>query len=91
MIHQPLGGAQGQASDIEIQAKEILYIKQKLNQLLADHTGQPLDRISEDTERDFYMSSTEAQEYGLIDQVILREGISLPLSRKSIDTSELFS
>lgn len=91
MIHQPLGGAQGQASDIEIQAKEILYIKQKLNQLLADHTGQPFDRISEDTERDFYMSSTEAQEYGLIDGVILREGISLPLSRKSIDTSELFS
>ncbi|BAQ65442.1 ATP-dependent Clp endopeptidase proteolytic subunit ClpP [Geminocystis sp. NIES-3709] len=91
MIHQPLGGAQGQASDIEIQAKEILYIKQKLNQLLADHTGQPIDRISEDTERDFYMSSTEAQEYGLIDQVIIRDGVSLPLSRKSIDVSEFFS
>lgn len=91
MIHQPLGGAQGQATEIEIQAKEILYIKQKLNQLLADHTGQPIDRISEDTERDFYMSSTEAQEYGLIDEVIIRDGISLPLSRKSIDVSELFS
>ncbi|MGI0479940.1 ATP-dependent Clp endopeptidase proteolytic subunit ClpP [Geminocystis sp. CENA526] len=91
MIHQPLGGAQGQATEIDIQAKEILYIKQKLNQLLADHTGQPFDRISEDTERDFYMSSTEAQEYGLIDQVIIRDGISLPLSRKSIDVSELFS
>jgi ATP-dependent Clp protease protease subunit len=91
MIHQPLGGAQGQATEIDIQAKEILYIKQKLNQLLSDHTGQPFDRISEDTERDFYMSSTEAQEYGLIDQVIIRDGISLPLSRKSIDVSELFS
>jgi ATP-dependent Clp protease, protease subunit len=91
MIHQPLGGAQGQATEIDIQAKEILYIKQKLNQLLSDHTGQPFDRISQDTERDFYMSSTEAQEYGLIDQVIIRDGISLPLSRKSIDVSELFS
>lgn len=91
MIHQPLGGAQGQATEIDIQAKEILYIKQKLNQLLSDHTGQPFDRISEDTERDFYMSSTEAQEYGLIDQVIIRDGISLPLSRQSIDVSELFS
>lgn len=91
MIHQPLGGAQGQATDIDLQAKEILYIKQKLNQLLCDHTGQPFDRLSEDTERDFYMSSTEAQEYGLIDQVIIRDGISLPLSRKSIDVSELFS
>lgn len=91
LIHQPLGGAQGQATDIDLQAKEILYIKQKLNQLLADHTGQPFDRISEDTERDFYMSATEAQEYGLIDQVIIRDGISLPLSRKSIDVSELFS
>jgi ATP-dependent Clp protease protease subunit len=91
MIHQPLGGAQGQATEIDIQAKEILYIKQKLNQLLSDHTGQPFDRISEDTERDFYMSSTEAQEYGLIDQVIIRDGVSLPLSRQSIDVSELFS
>ncbi len=88
MIHQPLGGAQGQASDIEIQAKEILYIKNKLNELLADHTQQPLEKISVDTERDFYMSSTEAKEYGLIDEVIIREGISLPLSRSSIDLSE---
>ncbi|AFZ45490.1 ATP-dependent Clp protease proteolytic subunit ClpP [Halothece sp. PCC 7418] len=70
MIHQPLGGAQGQAADIEIQAREILYIKNTLNELLAYHTGQPLDRIAEDTDRDFYMSATEAQEYGLIDQVI---------------------
>ncbi len=72
MIHQPLGGAQGQATDIEIQAKEILYHKQRLNELLADHTGQPLSRIEEDTERDFFMSAGEAQDYGLIDQVINR-------------------
>jgi ATP-dependent Clp protease, protease subunit len=89
MIHQPLGGAEGQATDIQIQAKEILYIKGKLNQLLADHTGQPLDKISEDTERDFYMSSTQAKEYGLIDDVIIKDGISLPLSRESIDVSEI--
>lgn len=72
MIHQPLGGAQGQATDIEIQAKEILYLKGKLNQHLADHTGQPLDKIAEDTERDFFMSAEDAKEYGLIDQVIDR-------------------
>jgi ATP-dependent Clp protease protease subunit len=78
MIHQPLGGAQGQAVDIEIQAKEILYIKQRLNEMLADHTGQPLEKIAFDTERDFYMSSQEAKEYGLIDRVISREGFSQP-------------
>ena len=72
MIHQPLGGAQGQATDIEIQAKEILYLKQHLNSLLADHTGQPLDRIENDTERDFFMSAEEAKDYGLVDQVIDR-------------------
>jgi ATP-dependent Clp protease, protease subunit len=70
MIHQPLGGAQGQAVDIEIQAKEILYLKGMLNQLMADHTGQPLDRIESDTDRDFFMSPQEAMEYGLIDRVI---------------------
>ncbi|MFE4107037.1 ATP-dependent Clp endopeptidase proteolytic subunit ClpP [Almyronema epifaneia] len=70
MIHQPLGGAQGQAVDIEIQAREILYHKQRLNELMAEHTGQPLDRIQEDTERDFFMSAHDAQAYGLIDQVI---------------------
>jgi ATP-dependent Clp protease, protease subunit len=72
MIHQPLGGAQGQATDIEIQAKEILYLKQKLNGHLADHTGQPLSKIEDDTERDFFMSAEESKEYGLIDQVIAR-------------------
>jgi len=72
MIHQPLGGAQGQATDIEIQAKEILYHKRQLNQFLAQHTGQPIERIEEDTERDFFMSAAEAKDYGLIDQVIER-------------------
>ncbi len=72
MIHQPLGGAQGQATDIEIQAKEILYLKKKLNQHLANHTGQPLERIEEDTERDFFMSAEESKDYGLIDRVISR-------------------
>ena len=70
MIHQPLGGARGQASDIRIQADEILYLKKKLNQELADRTGQPLERVEEDTDRDFFMSPGEAVEYGLIDKVI---------------------
>lgn len=72
MIHQPLGGAQGQATDIEIQAREILYHKQRLNEMLAEHTGQSIDRIQEDTERDFFMSAEEARDYGLVDQVIDR-------------------
>lgn len=75
MIHQPLGGAQGQATDIEIQAKEILYLKKQLNQSLADHTGQPLEKIELDTERDFFMSAHEAMEYGLVDQVIDRHSV----------------
>jgi len=75
MIHQPLGGAQGQAVDIEIQAKEILYHKSKLNELLAYHTGQPLEKLATDTERDFFMSSAEAKNYGLIDQVISRQDL----------------
>ncbi|ELS30378.1 MULTISPECIES: ATP-dependent Clp endopeptidase proteolytic subunit ClpP [Pseudanabaena] len=70
MIHQPLGGAQGQATDIEIQAKEILYHKSRLNELMAFHTGQPIDRIAEDTDRDFFMSPYEAKNYGLIDEVV---------------------
>ncbi len=72
MIHQPLGGAQGQAVDIEIQAKEILYHKNTLNKLLAEHTDQPLDQIEADTERDFFMSAEEAKNYGLIDKVIYK-------------------
>ncbi|WP_447750954.1 ATP-dependent Clp endopeptidase proteolytic subunit ClpP [Pseudomonas nicosulfuronedens] len=69
MIHQPLGGFQGQASDIEIHAKEILFIKERLNQVLAHHTGQPLDVIARDTDRDRFMSGDDAVKYGLIDQV----------------------
>ncbi len=70
MIHQPLGGAQGQAVEIEIQAKEILYLKETLNSLLAEHTGQNIDKISEDTDRDHFLSPEEAVEYGLIDKVV---------------------
>ncbi len=70
MIHQPLGGAQGQAVEIEIQAKEILYLKETLNGLLAHHTGQSLAKISEDTDRDHFLSPQEAVEYGLIDKVV---------------------
>lgn len=70
MIHQPLGGAQGQAVDIEIQAKEILFLKETLNGLMAEHTGQPLDKITEDTDRDYFLSPVEAVEYGLIDRVM---------------------
>ena len=70
MIHQPLGGGQGQAVEIEIQAKEILFLKKTLNSLLAEHTGQSLEKINEDTERDYFLSPAEAVQYGLIDKVI---------------------
>ncbi|AKN61635.1 Clp protease ClpP [Synechococcus sp. WH 8020] len=70
MIHQPLGGAQGQAVDIEIMAQEILFLKETLNGLMAGHTGQPLAKITEDTERDYFLSPAEAVEYGLIDRVV---------------------
>ena len=70
MIHQPLGGAQGQAVDIEIMAQEILFLKETLNGLMAKHTGQPLAKITEDTERDYFLSPAEAVEYGLIDRVV---------------------
>ncbi len=76
MIHQPLGGARGQASDIRIQADEILYIKDKLNKELSDRTGQPLERIKEDTDRDFYMSPSEAVDYGIIDNVFNKRPIN---------------
>jgi ATP-dependent Clp protease protease subunit len=72
LIHQPWGGAQGQASDIAIQAKEILRIKDRLNQVLAYHTKQPVDRIINDTDRDFIMDAAQAKEYGIVDQVISR-------------------
>ena len=70
MIHQPLGGAQGQATDIEIQAREILYLRERLNRILSERTGQPLEKIALDTERDFFMSADQAKEYGLLDEVI---------------------
>ena len=72
MIHQPLGGAQGQATDIEIQTKEILRIKKLLNQILSDRTKKPLKQVEKDAERDFYMGAEEAQKYGLIDEVITK-------------------
>ncbi|MEJ2362394.1 MAG: ATP-dependent Clp endopeptidase proteolytic subunit ClpP [Gammaproteobacteria bacterium] len=75
MIHQPLGGFQGQASDIEIHAKEILSTRERLNALLAKHTGQPLEQISKDTDRDFFMSAEQSVKYGLIDQVLDKRAI----------------
>ncbi len=73
MIHQPLGGFQGQATDIEIQAKEILRLKARLNEILAKHTRQPIERIEKDTDRDYFMGAGEAKEYGLIDEVIVHK------------------
>ena len=79
LIHQPYGGAAGQAADIEIQAKEILKMRDLLNQVLAHHTGQPVDKVAKDTDRDFIMSASEAKEYGIIDEVIVsRELAQVP-------------
>jgi ATP-dependent Clp protease, protease subunit len=72
MIHQPMGGFSGQATEIDIHAREILKIRERLNEIMAKHTGQPLERISQDTERDYFMSAEEAKRYGLIDEVITR-------------------
>jgi ATP-dependent Clp protease protease subunit len=92
MIHQPLGGVQGQATDIEIHAREILRMKSTLNDILVKHTGQPLERIADDTERDRFMTPQEAQEYGLIDLVITsRNGVratSAATTNGSTDSSE---
>ena len=74
MIHQPLGGAQGQATDIEIHAREILKTREQLNKILAERTGQPLEKIQADTERDYFMSADEARTYGLVDQVVANRG-----------------
>ncbi|MFZ4758771.1 MAG: ATP-dependent Clp endopeptidase proteolytic subunit ClpP [Burkholderiaceae bacterium] len=78
MIHQPSGGAQGQASDIEIQAKEILYLREQLNRLLSEATGQPIDRIARDTDRDNFMSGEDAVSYGLIDRVLVSRTEATP-------------
>lgn len=75
MIHQPIGGFQGQATDIEIHAKEILKLKDTLNRILASHTGQPLEKVQADTERDFFMASEDAKAYGIIDEVISKKQI----------------
>jgi len=72
LIHQPLGGFQGQATDVDIQAREILRLREELNEIMAQHTGQPIDQINRDTERDFYMSGEQAKNYGLIDDVIIK-------------------
>lgn len=84
MIHQPLGGFQGQATEIDIHAREILKIRERLNEIMAKHTGQPIEKISHDTERDYFMSAEEAKKYGLIDEVITR--LSKPL--KSVDSGD---
>lgn len=73
MIHQPWGGVQGQAADIEIEAREILRTKQNLNEILSRHTGQPLEKVERDTDRNYYMSAEEAKEYGLIDSILVRD------------------
>ncbi len=79
MIHQPMGGFEGQASDIDIHAKEILRMRDELNKIIVHHTGRPIEQIQKDTDRDFFMSGTEAKEYGLIDEVILERGADRPL------------
>ena len=79
MIHQPLGGVQGQATDIDIQAKEILRMREEVNRILVQHTDQPLEKIQRDTDRDFFMSAQQAKEYGLLDEVIVsRVGVPVP-------------
>jgi ATP-dependent Clp protease protease subunit len=72
LIHQPLGGIQGQTSEIEIHAREFLKTRQRLNEILAHHTGQPLDKIQHDTDRDFFMTAQESKDYGLIDEILVR-------------------
>ena len=76
LIHQPLGGFQGQATDIDIQAKEILRLKDELNKILSDLTGQPLEKITNDTDRDYFMTSHQAKEYGLIDEIVVRKAVT---------------
>ena len=82
LIHQPLGGFQGQATDIDIQAKEILRLKDELNRILADLTGKSLSKIINDTERDYFMNSEQAKEYGLIDEIIIRKPVSIADTNK---------
>ena len=79
LIHQVMGSFTGQASDVDIQAKEILRLREELNAILAKHTGQPIDRIAQDTDRDYFMSGDEAKEYGLVDQVIIHRALTQPV------------
>ncbi len=88
MIHQPYGEVGGQVSDIEIQAREILETREQLNQVLAQHTGQPLETIATDTDRDFYMSAVEAKDYGLVDEVLTKDETDDTDSDKDDDTSD---
>jgi ATP-dependent Clp protease protease subunit len=83
MIHQPMGGFQGQAADIDIQAREILRLREELNMILVNHTGQPLERIEKDTDRDFFMSGAQGRDYGLVDEVISNR--TLPKGITSVD------
>jgi len=76
MLHQPSGGAQGQASDIEIQARLIMQMREQLNQILADHTGQPMEKVTLDTERDFWMLAEEAKVYGIVDDILTRRELA---------------
>ncbi|EGN76333.1 ATP-dependent Clp protease, proteolytic subunit ClpP [Idiomarina sp. A28L] len=82
MIHQPLGGFQGQASDIEIHAREIMYIKDKLNRILAEHTGQDIERVANDTDRDNFMSSEQSVAYGIVDEVLSHRGAEKGIAKK---------
>ena len=85
LIHQPLGGAQGQASDIDIQAREILRIREVLAKILVKHTGQPLEKVHHDTERDFFMSGQQAKDYGIIDKVIEKRGLTEQIKHSRTD------
>jgi len=82
LIHQPLGGAQGQATDIEIHAREILKIRETLNQILAKHTGQAIEKVAEDTERDYFMTSEEAKAYGIVDKIITTREMQNQITKK---------
>jgi ATP-dependent Clp protease protease subunit len=82
MIHQPMGGVQGQATDIDIHAKEILKIRERLNQILAEKTGQPLDKIAKDTERNFFMDAVESKEYGIVDDIMEKRIVDKKLKKK---------
>jgi ATP-dependent Clp protease protease subunit len=82
MIHQPLGGFQGQATDIDIHAREILSARERLNQILVKHTGQPIEKIRLDTDRDHFLGAEEARNYGLIDEVLLNRGVSKEATKK---------